>query len=98
MMLTEMGWCVLVLERSQYFVDGRVSNIHQHVCIGKSLHRTDLVALECRVDNIQGFAAVILFQDFFVGDWRHPVIVEFKPSGCAVGFDEGEIMSPMKIA
>lgn len=45
---TEMRRSIFVSERRKDLVYGTLANIHQHVCVGKTLHGSDLVALSCR--------------------------------------------------
>jgi hypothetical protein len=92
-----MGWSIIFLERGQHFVDSSLSYVYQHVRIGKPFHGANLVALQSRGNTVQGFSTIVLLKNLLVGDRRHSVIVEFKPSCFAVGFDEGKVMPTMEI-
>lgn len=94
---TEMRRRVFVLPRSQDLVDSALTDVHKHVSVCKTLHRAHLVPLHGGNKTIEGFTAVILFQDLPISYWRNTIVVEFEPPCLAIGLDQSEVVTTMEV-
>ena len=92
-----MGWGVLVFPWGQDFVNRAFTDVDEHVCIGKALHRAHLIPLHRRNDAIENFAAVVLFQNLPISYGRYTVVVKLQPPCFTIGLDQCEVVSAMKV-
>lgn len=89
---------VLVLPWCKDFVDRTLTDVHQHVCVRETLHRTNLSALH-RWDRaaVHDLATIVLFENFPISDGGDAVVVELQPPCLAVRLDESKVMAAVEI-
>jgi len=95
--LTHVRRNILLGEGGQDFIDRCLADVYQHAGVREPPYCLDLVPLCSRDDTAQRLSTIISLQHFPVRHRRHPLVVEFEPSGMPVWFDESEIMSTVEI-
>lgn len=94
---TQVGRCILLLERREDLVHHTFANVDQHVCVGEALHGPYLIPLHWRNKTIEWLSTVVLLKNLAIGDGRDAVIVELQPPSVVVRLDEREVVTTMKI-
>lgn len=92
-----MRWGVFVFPRCKNVVDAGFAHIYQHVCVGKSLHSPNLIALHGRRDSIERLATIVLFENLAVSYRCYPVIIKLQPACLAIWLDESKVVSAVQI-
>ena len=95
--LTHVRRDILLGKRCQDFIDRRLTDIYQHAGVRESPGRLELVPLCLRDNTAQRFSAVVTLQHFPVRHGRNPFVVEFKPAGMPVWFDESIVVSTVEV-
>lgn len=90
----------LVLDRRKNLGNPRRTNINEHVRIGEPLDSTLERRFRARMNSPvdQSFSAVILFEDFSIGDGDYSIVVEAEPSSIGSWLDENEVVTAVDVS
>lgn len=97
---TEMGWNLLSRDGGEDLRDLGLADVHEHVRVGESLHRSLGRRLGRRVDSAvdEALSSVVVLEHLAIRDGDDTVVVEAQPSAIGRGLDVDEIVATVDVS